>query len=1397
MSAIPSSPENASSAGPESNSTQQSYDFHLVGVGASAGGLEALENFFKVMPTDLGVAFVVVQHLSPDFKSHMQQLLARQTAMPIFRVENGMEVKPNSIYLIPPNKEMIISERRLLLTDRDPKKTLSHPIDQFFRSIANDLGRYAIGVVLSGTGSDGSRGVRDIHEAGGLVLCQDEDSAGFDGMPLNAQETGAVDLVLNPEAMSLALTRFVTESLSPDLLAEQEIVPTQLAGIEKLFDLLRVRYGIDFASYRESTVARRVKRRMSIRQVHAFEQYIDELESDTEELDSLYKDLLIGVTQFFRDQEAFERLEHEIIPDLLERVPVEEQIRLWVAGCATGEEAYSIAFLLHEALTKARRPIDVKIFATDVHPTSLEVASRGVYPDSALEEIDESRRNRYFVTQAEGCQVIPEIRRMIVFAPHNLVQDAPFTQLDFVSCRNLLIYFQPVAQKKALSFFHFALKAGGMLMLGPSESTNDLSDEFSVLDKRWKIYRKRRHVRLPADIRVDFSTGPTRLPRAALGSNRTRARNLDQQLLSTYDQLLNLKMPASFLVDESGELIHTFGGAERLLSPRGGRTTTNLIELVDPDLKTSVSAAIQHALRESDEVSYSGLTRRNASEQPETLRLAVQPLIDPKSSVTNLLVEFSEPLSLDNIANVTASHQDNSRDIVVDVGQLTLDRVKSLEDELRTTQENLQAAVEELETANEELQATNEELVASNEELQSTNEELHSVNEELYTVNAEHQRKIEELTDVTNDLDNLLSSTDIGVVFLDEEFCVRRFTPQIADTFSLMPQDIGRRIDSFSSKLMHPALMSDLQTVRDSRSPVEREVKNTAGHHYLLRILPYRSPSTPSRGLLLTLIDIENIRQAENDSLESERRFRILLDSTAEGVIGLDREGICTFVNQSSVKLLGCDTESDLLGTTICPYVHQPNEQGEFDCDICDSFATGEAIHSDQSVFARKDGSQFPVEYWSYPVHADGELAGAVVTFYDIRERRDAEQQLRETRLAAESANHAKSRFLANMSHELRTPLSAILGFADILLVELQQEQHRQRVTTIKTNGSYLLELLNDILDLSKIEAGKLSIHPEQVDLPALLTDVVTLMRVRSDAKDLPLKFSFLSEIPRRVETDPRRLRQVLVNLVGNAIKFTSLGEVSLTAHVGSGTDGTPRLVMEVRDTGIGIDADDLSLIFKPFAQADKQQPLAAGGTGLGLSISQLLAHEMGGEIEVESIRGMGSSFRFTIPLADSSSATVPPQEDVLCTNLPEKKQPEPLQDRLHGRRILVADDRRDIRHVAEFFLKQGGAEVLLAENGELAVQLVKAELAQGNQLDLVLMDMQMPKKDGYQATRELIGLGHRLPIIALTAAAMKGERERCLQAGCRDYLTKPIDGETLVAVCAKNLAFDQGNGES
>ena len=978
-------------------------DFHVVGVGASAGGLESLERLFTHLPTNTGMAFVVLQHLSPDFKSLMDELLARRTSLPIRQAEHQMCVERDTIYLLPPMKEMIVKDRRLLLSDRDPRHGLALPIDHFFRSLAQDAGERAVAVVLSGSGSDGSRGIQDVSRAGGVVFSESPDTAKFNGMPLSAIATGVVDQVLPPEEIAAAIATL--SHPIPGLSADAGDIEGDDLGVNAILRLLRDEYGIDFSHYKASTVTRRIERRLALNRALDIDTYVDQVRRDPRELNSLYEDLLIGVTRFFRDDEAFDLLEQRVIPEIVERWTDQSQepIRVWVPGCATGQEAYSIAMLLHEQLSARRRSPHVKILATDVHKASLEVAGAGIYTEQQVAGISRQRVERFFTQKANGYQVSQALRESIVFAPHNLIRDSPFTKLDLITCRNLLIYFQPQAQKTVLTLFHFALKTGGFLFLGSSESPGGLLDEFDTIDDHAKIFRKRRDIGLPADLKLPLPRAGAALRVPTIG----RATTVSPQLLAAYDRLLERFMPPSFLVDDHGQLVDSYGGVESLLKVKGRRPTQNLLEMLSDDLRTVISGALYRVRKDAQSVSYDGIHIDGLAGR---YSLVAEPLRDPHGVQTHILISIAGVDGSDDLPSlrlpetpatrVEAAHRSGE----VDLATLSHDRVQVLQDELSYTKENLQAAVEELETANEELQATNEELVASNEELQSTNEELHSVNEELYTVNAEYQKKNAELLALNDDIEHLLNGTDVATMFLDRELCIRKFTPRIAEIFQVIPHDVGRPLASFMHSLAHPSLMDDIERVLRGAPVFETQTWDKQGRCYFLRILPYRGrssqrPDHPQAaataqagpdGVVLTLTDISALEQARARLAQ----LSAIVESSDDAIVSTTRDGIVTSWNNGATRLYGY-TADEAIGRHAS-FLSPAGRKEEVDV-ILAGVRDGQAVERLETTRLRKDGSSVDVSVTFSPI-LDASLAvvGISAIFHDITQLVRARDEIAE-----------------------------------------------------------------------------------------------------------------------------------------------------------------------------------------------------------------------------------------------------------------------------------------------------------------------------------------------------------------------------------------------------------------
>jgi two-component system CheB/CheR fusion protein len=853
---------------------------HYVGIGASAGGLEAIEAFIRNMPYVNNLAFVLVQHLSPDYKSLMVELLSKRTQMPVYRAENGMQVKANSIYLIPPKRNLTIFHGKLILSDPERSRSgIFLPIDIFLRSLADDQGEKAIGIILSGTGSDGMRGVRAIKESGGMVMVQEESTAKFDGMPRSAISTGLVDFILPADEMPKQLLAFVKHP-EQTRAARSDTILTDGDGLTRIFALLRDRHKIDFTYYKPSTVVRRIERRMTVNHINELRDYVKFIESYPREQTTLYRELLIGVTSFFRDPDAFELLINEHLPAILERAQ-NPMIRFWVAGCSTGEEAYTLAMICRECMKTMGINPDIKIFATDIDNDAVIHAANGIYPESIAADLSPHYLSKYFVRRDDSFQVARNIREMVVFAQHNLIKDPPFTNIELISCRNLLIYLQPILQRKVLDHFNFSLNPNGLLFLGHSETTGEMADYFTPLNHKWKFYRsKGKAGAFGPELEISkarFSPGRLLRPQF-LGPQRAMRFHEEERILDRLlDALKGDYVPLTIVVDDQLELLHVLGDATGILRYPSGRVVNDISRIALEELSIPLSTGIQKAFNRNEEIRYSNIRiRKNDATRILDMRIKPFPQKKGQKPLAAVFIENAERKS-----GAITDAETNAYDVDKEAAQ----RIEDLEQELQFTRENLQATIEELETSNEELQATNEELLASNEELQSTNEELQSVNEELHTVNSEHQRKIMELTELNNDMRNLMESTGVGTLFLDENLEIRKFTPQVSRLFKIVDSDIGRPVSHLNHYLKKIDLLKVLETVHRTNQRVEKEVRTTTGKWFLMRVMPYQIGSESFSGLVLTFIDIDDLRKSEHSLKttvtalnESESKFRILAE---------------------------------------------------------------------------------------------------------------------------------------------------------------------------------------------------------------------------------------------------------------------------------------------------------------------------------------------------------------------------------------------------------------------------------------------------------------------------------------------------------------------------------------
>ena len=865
--------------------------FFVVGVGASAGGLEALSALISRLPDNLGASYVIVQHMSPNHRSMLVQLLARETRMQVDEAQHGMRPQPNQVYITPPNRNIVLQDGEFVLTEPSAEVMPKPSVNAFFSSLAEEKGEDAIGVILSGTGSDGSLGVRAIKAAGGLVFAQEPGTAKYGGMPQSAIDTECVDWVMPPEQIANEIEVIVR--------AQGMVIPqannTQApATLRTLLQKVQRHARVDFSGYKESTVWRRILRRMVSNRVHTMEEYLHLTEKNPEELNQLCKEILISVTSFFRDPIAFESLREPLAELLTQKMPGEE-VRVWVAGCATGEEAYSIAILIAEMLGTALSEYRVQIFATDIDLNAMAVARRGIYPESALVEMETRLLQRYFVRRDNSYEVSKFVRDLVVFARQDLVQDPPFLRLDLVTCRNVLIYFQNVLQEQVLSTFHYSLRPGGLLFLGKSETAHQRDGQFESISRDAKIFRRRSgDARLPAQMLAASS-----MP----GDGRvlpSRSRNQDQED-ALFRAVIDSSLPPAVVITPQLDIRHVFGDVAPYLNIRSGRPDFNLLTLIRSEWKIEAQTVIYQVIQRKQVVS--GRLRGGGL----SARITARPLgVKLAGNDDAFLVTF-ELQDDDDVARSLADYSDPAS--------------QSLEDELIATREHLQTVIEELETSNEEtqalneeLQASNEELQASNEELQASNEELQSTNEELTTVNEELQIKTAELADANSDLENIQNSIGFLILVVNDQMRLVRYNLAAAQWLNISHGTIGDSLRAVNTLSQFPELMQTVEQVLRDRRSTERQL-TVDGRHYLLRVMPRIMSSRESSGAVITLNEESELIEAQRRLRESEQRLRAVMSHSVTAVAVKDMAGRYEYVNPMFCDVFGLEAEN-ILGRT-------------------------------------------------------------------------------------------------------------------------------------------------------------------------------------------------------------------------------------------------------------------------------------------------------------------------------------------------------------------------------------------------------------------------------------------------------------------------------------------------
>ncbi len=1346
---------------------KEKSDFYVVGIGASAGGLDAVQQVFDNIPDNTGVAFIIIQHLSPDFKSLMPELLAKFTQMKIFTADSDLEIKPNCIYLNQRNKNIGIKGNKFILLDKAPKDHLNLPIDILFHMLGESYKDKSIGVVLSGTGSDGSRGIKTIKEAGGTILVQEPESAQFNGMPNAAISTNLADFVMPPKGIAEKIVQFTGRRLNIE--ERDETISDNDKTFLSILTEIQKHSGVNFKKYKINTLLRRIEKRMSLLNYETLQDYLVFVKKDEKERQSLSQEFLIGVTSFFRDKEAFDFMRNHVVPSICNKKNKQDSIRVWVPGCSSGEEVYSLAILFEDYIRLNKLGIDYKIYATDLDKKALRQASSGNYPVNICAEIDKPYLEEYFLKTGDKIQIVKKIRDKIVFSYHDVTVDPPFIRLDLISCRNLLIYFSNTTQKTVLSGFQFALHKDGFLFLGSSESLGNLSSLFKSMEPKYKIFQN-----LHDNKRV-FENQNSQEPPHRIGyTDNYRAMHfpsMDNERKKKneeyfYRYLSKKHSPVSVFVDSEYNVQFILGNFKKWFCHTEGAFSNNLLQMVHPELAVLIRNGLRRLTKKDTGISVKNIVIQS-DEESLTTDLLFERMNDSSFPEKVFLVQFS-----------LSSPEDTSEKIVLsneDVSNMSKQRIEDLEYELKEKRSELQSVIEELETSNEELQSANEELMSSNEELQSSNEELQSVNEELYTVNTEFQEKNRELENLNNDINNLLNSSDIGTLFLDVELNIRKFTPAIKRLFKLEDSDIGRSIGSFASVFdeeTRRGIIKDSNVALEKLQTFEKEVHDHSMNWYLKRISPFVTSDKKIEGVVVTFVEISNLIKVKHQLSEIESRLTSALEAGNMAWWEMKIPSGEVFFSRNKARMIGQNPEDFYHYRDFMKYVHPDDYKPTM--QAMQNYLDGKAdVYACEYRIKSFDGSYKWFQDIGKVVHHVGDqkvISGVVL---DITVKKEIELNLVQTMKKVETANIYKNQFLANMSHELRTPMNGLVGFASLLRDDhLPSETKKNYIDLIESSSKQLLNLINDIIDVSKIEAGELNVSIEPCVIDKLLTELEETfneLKHHKSKNHLEIKALLPKSITKlQIKTDPHRLKQILSNLIGNALKFTDKGKITFGY-----TLINKKLVFKVSDTGIGMSKDKLDLIFERFQQLVQDDPANYEGTGLGLAISKGLIGLLGGTISANSTLGKGSVFTFDIPY-------MPIEEDKFLPGSNSAINPEFYR----GKQILVAEDDYTNKLYIEELLKDLPMHIYWANNGLEAVELFKSNPS----ISLVLMDIRMPKMDGYQAALKMFEHRPSIRVIAQTAYAMSSDREKCLKSGFVDYVSKPLQKEKLIELITRWL---------
>jgi two-component system, chemotaxis family, CheB/CheR fusion protein len=1194
----------------------------VVGIGASAGGIDSLKEFFSEMPADSGLAFVVVQHLDPTHASYMAGLLARQTTMKVAEAQDESPIQANRIYTIPPNKFLSVRDGMLRLTEAVKRDGLRLPIDFFFRSLAQDQHEKAIAVLFSGSGSDGTLGIREIRGAGGLVIVQNPETAQFDSMIESAIATGLVDYVLPIRQIPGKLLQYVKQPRLDDGADVDQLDDV----VSSILNLLVDQNKSDFRCYKRSTVQRRIERRMALYQIPEISDYHRLLCENPDERTRLSKDMLIGVTSFFRDAEAFENLREKVIVPLVQEKNNASPLRVWIAGCATGEEAYSVVMLLMEEMARARKNFSLQIFASDIDRDALKSAREAIYSQSITADVSEERLARFFVKKDGTYQIDKRVREAVTFAEHNVITDPPFLRMDLISCRNLMIYIEPEVQRKVINLFAFALLPGKYLFLGKSDTTIEQSDPFEPVSRSWRIFQRRQLVLFPAGgLPIRTGLRPARFEE----QHPIKLSDLNQQVLLKH---FNASI---VLINETGEIAHFYGPTHKYLAHPYGDANLNLFEMIDAKHSLALRLAVERAVRENDSVNLR-LSELNREDGSEFVDVTITPVVEPRSNKRLLAVIFEAAAAAPKSSPVSVQ-ETHTQDVDV-VAQLEADNQR-LKQDLQTAIESFQSTHEEFAAANEEVLAVNEELQSANEELETSKEELQSVNEELITVNNQLNDKVEELNKTNDDLANFLNSSEVGTLFLDKGFCVRRFTPSATTLLNLIPSDVGRPVSHISNQFIDVDPIAIAATVLRNLTSFEKEVETSDGHWYMLRCMPYRTLGDVIDGVVFTFTEVTRLKRSEEAMMEARNYAESIIHTIRESLLVLDPQLKVVSANRAfyeTFQVAPEETENRLvyeLGNHQwdIPRLRQFLEEVLRGDSHFESFEVEHEFptigHKIMSLNARTIDDQQRANAWLILLAID-----------DVTEQRRAEEEGRrlEDQLRQAQKMESIGTLAAGVAHDFNNILNIIQGYASLLKEPgTQDEEVAETGSVIVESTKRGAEVVRQLLTLARKTEPRL----EATDVNTLLHELMHLLK-QTLPKSIEVTSASNHELP-PVVVDLNQITQALLNICVNARDAMPEGgrltlKTEVVARKSLQEDGEANaeryVCIAITDTGTGIDEKVQHRIFEPFFTTKGR----GQGTGLGLSVTYGIVKNHNGLIQVESKPMHGTTFRVYLPVVSS-----------------------------------------------------------------------------------------------------------------------------------------------------------------